>query len=67
MESSQKFQPEFDPLPTTSVFDEGEAGLPDKYRHLAKTVFGETEEKMNELILELREALRENGFDIVGV
>ena len=60
------FQPEVDPLPTASVFAEGEAGVPDKYRRLAAAIFGETEEKMEELILELREAVKEEGLVLPG-
>ena len=40
--------------------------MPDKFRRLAAAVFGETEEKMEELILELREAVKEEGLELPG-
>ena len=40
--------------------------MPDKFRKLANAIFGETEEKMEALIVELREAVKEEGLELPG-
>ena len=41
--------------------------MPDKFKRLAAAIFGETEEKMQELIPKLREAVGEEGLVLPGL
>ena len=41
--------------------------MPDKFKRLAAAIFGETEEKMQKLIPELREAVEEEGLVLPGL
>ena len=55
------FSPGPDPFPNADVFKEGEAELDDKFRQLAKTYYGETEDQMRDLVAELKEELKRQG------
>ena len=55
------FSPGPDPFPNANVFKEGEAELDGKFRQLAKVYYGETEDKMRDLVAELREELKRQG------
>ena len=47
-------------------FLKGEAGVPEKFRRLAAAIFGETEDKMAELVVQLREAVKKEGLVLPG-
>ena len=48
------------------ISTEGEAAVPVEFRRLAGEMFGETEENMDRLMGELREAIKEEGLLIPG-
>ena len=60
------FEEEFDPFPTEDIFREDDLCLDEKYKKLSKVLFGETEERMTDLIRELKEATRKKEIDIPG-
>ena len=58
------FDPARDEFRTTDVGEDEDEGLDDKYRQLALDVFGETDEKRNKLVEELREEVKRRGFEV---
>ena len=60
------FEEVFDPFPTEDVFSEDDLCLDEKYKKLSKELFGETEERMADLIRDLKEATQKKGIEIPG-
>ena len=60
------FEEVFDPFPTEDVFSEDDLCLDDSYKKLSKELFGETEEKMADLIRDLKDATQKKGIEIPG-
>ena len=61
------FEEVFDQFPSEDIFDEDDSCLDQKYKELAKELFGETEEKMRILIRELKEVTNQKGIEIPGI
>ncbi len=60
--TSVAFEPCLDPFRHTDVEEGEDEGLDERYTRLAQDIFGETPEKMEELIQELKRELAEKGF-----
>ncbi len=60
--TSVTFESVHDPFRTTDIGDDEDDGLDEKYKQLAKDIFGETDEKREELVIELREELKNRKF-----
>ena len=56
----------YDPFPNEDIFDRGDSCLDKKYKDLSKELFGETEERMTNLIMELKEATKKKGIQTLG-
>ena len=61
------FEEVFDQFPSEDIFDLDDSCLDQKYKELAKELFGETEEKMTILIRELKEVTKQKGIEIPGI
>lgn len=55
-----------DPYPKPDVFQNGERSIDEKYARLAKTIYGENEEQMEDLIQKLKFALEDEGLKVPG-
>ena len=64
--SELEFAPSADPFPTPDVFQSGELSVTETYADLAERVYGETEERMELRIQELKAALEEEGLKVPG-
>ena len=62
--TSVTFEPTYDPFRSTEVADDEDEGLDDKFKQLANDVFGETDERREELVAELMEELQRSGFQV---
>ena len=60
------FEEAFDPFPTEDVFGEDDSCLDQKYRDLSEQLFGETEERMANLIGVFKEATKKKEIQIPG-
>ena len=56
----------YDPFPSEDIFDKGDTCLSNKYKELSKDLFGETEERMTNLIMEFKEATKKKGIETPG-
>ena len=56
------FEPIQDPFRATDLTDDEDEGLDEKYKQLAKDIFGETDENKEELVAELKKELQRQKF-----
>ena len=61
-----RFEELCDPFPTEDIFENGDLCLDQKYEELSNELFGETEERMTNLIIEFKETTKKSGIEIPG-
>ena len=61
-----RFEELYDPFPIEDIFDRGDSCLDKKFKELSKELFGETEERMTNLIMEFKEATKKKGIETPG-
>ena len=61
-----RFEELYDPFATEDIFDRENSCLDQQYKELSEELFGETEERMTNLVREFKDATRKKGIEIPG-